>query len=75
MLLILDMLKVHRQISRNDFPKSIVHVTKHTNFHLYRAHPDRVIWKNSKMTANINKRFQPFIHVFKTYWVEKIIST
>lgn len=47
MLLILDMLKVHRQISRNDFPKSIVHVTKHTNFHLYRAHPDRVIWKKT----------------------------
>ena len=30
---------------KNGVSKSIVHVIKHVNFHLYRAHPDGVIWK------------------------------
>ena len=30
---------------RNGVSKSIVHVIKHANFQLYRAHPDGVIWK------------------------------
>ena len=43
--------------------KSIVHVIKHGNFQLYRAHPEGVIWK--KLTIDdkyINKRVLIFMH-------------
>ena len=39
-------LKSHRQISKNGVSKSIAHVIKHTNFQFYKAHSDKVIWKN-----------------------------
>ena len=41
---------------KNQVPKSIIYVMKHVNFLLYRAQPDKVIWK--KLTIDnkyINK--------------------
>ena len=58
--------KLQRHIGRyikNGISKNIVHVMKHVNFQLYRAHPDGVIWK--KMTIDdkyINKRVWIFTH-------------
>ena len=65
-------LKAHQQISKNSVLKSIVHVTKHTNFQLYKVHPDRV-----NLTIDnrfINKRVRLFTHQTMCQ-EEKIIFT
>ena len=42
---------------KNGIPKSIVHVMKHVNFQVYRAHPDKFIWKKLTIYDKyINKR-------------------
>ena len=48
---------------------------KHVNFHLYKAHPDEVIWK--KLTIgekHINKRVRLFIHHICLKRVKKKLS-
>ena len=52
-------LKVHQHISKNSVSESIVHVTKHINFQLYKVHPDKV---NLTIDSRfINKRVRLFI--------------
>ena len=48
---------------KNNFPESIVHMIKHSNFQLYRAYPEEVIWKKLAIDSkDISKRVQPLIH-------------
>ena len=50
-------LRVTMKKLKNGVSKYVVHVMKHVNFQIYRAHPDGVIWK--KLTIDdkyINKR-------------------
>ena len=51
------------QISKNSVSKSIVDVIKHANFHLYRAYPVGVIWKNGQLPTNAKtSKFELFLH-------------